>query len=278
MKKLIVALSVLAVACGSQAALLAYEGFDYAANTNAGEIQGLNGGTGFASGWVDSQDAAGDQEFRVVSPGDSWGTLDVTGNRLSREVTGGKEYLARTLSADLDAGPELWFSTLWNPSSNEGFAIASDPIDHDGSVPDWLVGKGGAGFGFANTDDTGCIASVWDSNGRTDGTSIALSGDQSLKFIVGQIQFNAADGSDVLNLYSVGTDLAQPAVGASVTADLDETLLDQVTFETNRGPGYDEIRVGTSYADVVSPIPEPATIGLLGVIGIGAALLRRLRS
>ncbi|VGO23171.1 CBM96 family carbohydrate-binding protein [Pontiella sulfatireligans] len=235
-----------------KAVLLAYEGFDYVATTGPDQVEGLNGGSGFGSAWVNSQPDTGDANFSIVSGGDSWGGLGIAGNRLKRTSTGGTEYLARPLSGDLDAAPELWFSVIIRPSQNEGFAIAGSALAEDGSAPDNTV-DGNAGFGFVNSDNINLVAAVWNNAGaRLDGTSLLLTGVDISQFIVGKISFNSGgSGEDVLSLYSVGTDLVLPGVpGATVQADLDETVLDTLTIESNRGPGYDEIRIGTSYADV----------------------------
>lgn len=43
------------------------------------------------------------------------------------------------------------------------------------------------------------------------------------------------------------------------------------------GATIDEIRIGTTYADVV-PVPEPSTIGLLAFVGASLGMIRRFRS
>jgi hypothetical protein len=40
-------------------------------------------------------------------------------------------------------------------------------------------------------------------------------------------------------------------------------------------PIYDTVRLGTTFDDVLPPIPEPGTATALGVIGIAALLPRR---
>ncbi|VGO23166.1 hypothetical protein [Pontiella sulfatireligans] len=191
MNKKFIAAATVAVVCGTtQAALLAYEGFDYAASTGIGQVGGLNGGTGFSDAWTSSQPVDGDSNFQILEGGDSWGALEVSGNRLDRVSTGGTEYLARTLTADLDATPELWFSVLLRPGQNEGFAIAGSPLAEDGSIPDVTL-DGNAGFGFVNSDDANLQAAVWDDTGnRIVGTSLALTGKDVVQFIVGKITFN----------------------------------------------------------------------------------------
>ena len=227
--------------------LLAYEGFEYEAGT---KIHGLDGGAGFSGAWVSSQGGtATDEHFEVVSGGDSWGDLPVSSNRLERISTGGTEAISRTLSADLDA-TNLWFSVLWRPRSNEGFAIGSGALQKNGGPPDTIAG--GAGFGFINTDNTTAYASIFHSSGRTNSASgLAIAQDTPI-LLAGHIEFNVdTSGVDRVTLYPVTTNLTL-GTPVSVERDVDETLLNMLTIESNRGPGYDEIRIGRSFEDVIS--------------------------
>ncbi len=231
---------------------LAYEGFAYVVSN---KIHGLNGGTGFSSAWVSSQDGLTNPNFEIVSPGDSWGSLPVSSNRLLRTSTGGTESLSRTLSADLDA-TNLWFSVLWRPRSNEGFAIGSGALLENGGPPDTITG--GAGFGFMNTDNTMAYASIYHSGGRTDSASGLAISQGSPVLLAGFIEFNVGpSGEDRLSLYPVTTNLTL-GTPVTVVVAVDETTLNTLTMESNRGPGYDEIRLGRTFADVISDATTPA--------------------
>ncbi|VGO19646.1 CBM96 family carbohydrate-binding protein [Pontiella sulfatireligans] len=233
---------------------LAYEGFEYLAGN---KIHGLNGGFGFSSAWVSTQAGIADENFEIVSAGDTWGDLPVSSNRLSRVGTGGTESISRMLTADLDE-TNLWFSVLWRPSSNEGFAIGSGALLEDGSVPDYIDGD--VGFGFMNTDNASARASIWSASGRTDSSGvIAISQDAPI-LLAGYIEFNAGtSGEDRITLYPVTTNLTL-GTSISLELDVDETTLNTLTMETNRGPGYDEIRLGRSFEDVVSDETTPPTV------------------
>jgi len=234
---------------------LAYEGFEYAAGS---KIHGLDGGTGFSAAWVSSQGGtATDEHFEIVSTGDTWGDLPVSSNRLERISTGGTESISRALSADLDAD-DLWFSVLWRPRSNEGFAIGSGALQKSGGPP--VAIDGDVGFGFVNTDNASARTSIWSASGRTDSAGAIPISLSTPILLAGKIEFNVgASGEDRITLYPVTTSLT---LGTPVTVevDVDETTLNTLTMETNRGPGNDEIRLGRTFDDVVSDGTTPPTV------------------
>ncbi|WP_168442548.1 CBM96 family carbohydrate-binding protein [Pontiella desulfatans] len=231
--------------------LLAYEGFEYEAGT---KIHGLNGGLGFSNVWVSSQNGLSDDHFTIVSDGDSWGDLAVSSNRLQRVSPGGKESLSRVLSGDLGA-TNLWFSVLWRPNENEGFAIGSGALQEDGSPPDNI--NGDVGFGFTNADNLNALACIWDASGRHESSgSISISQNTPV-LVAGYIEFNVGtSGEDRLSLYPVSTNLT---LGSAITVelDVDESTLNTLTIETQAGPGYDEIRIGRTVDDVLPDSSEP---------------------
>ena len=59
-------------------------------------------------------------------------------------------------------------------------------------------------------------------------------------------------------------------------AALDQSAFDTIAFELKGGAGIDEIRFGSSYADV-TPVPEPGAAMMMG-LAAGMFLLRRRRS
>jgi hypothetical protein len=92
-----------------------------------------------------------------------------------------------------------------------------------------------------------------------------------------EIEF-VTEGSDRVTLFVNPTPgLSGPSVtGTTITTTKDFCLYNVAFYPgsgTNNG-SMDELRFGSTFADVV-PIPEPATIGLLGLGGL--VLLRRRR-
>jgi len=66
------------------------------------------------------------------------------------------------------------------------------------------------------------------------------------------------------------------ALSTTATFDIDENTLTTLAVGITRaGNAYDEIRIGDSFADV-TPIPEPASLALLGLGGL--MMIRRRRA
>jgi hypothetical protein len=80
--------------------------------------------------------------------------------------------------------------------------------------------------------------------------------------------------NDTLTLYTPGTDLVLGSAISTYEGIVSQDSFDTLFFSADQSVGVlDEIRVGSSYADI-SPIPEPSA-ALLG--GLGALLLLRRR-
>jgi hypothetical protein len=230
--------------------LFVYEGFDYAAGTDLTNGT-LNGGIGLSGAWVTTDQVPGNPFYRVTSDTNSWGALPQSGNRFHRISTGGIEALSRSVTADLDSGDELWFSFLYDSDSNTGFGIASESFA-DEQYPQFAA-AGPVGFGFRH-DGNGLKGAAWDGSAAgpalTD-TYLDTFLVEQVYFLVGKVEFNNDGGLDTYSLYSVGTNLSLGSPLFSLTADVDETLLDTITMNSNRGPGFDEIRLGLTLADVM---------------------------
>jgi len=244
-----------------------YEGFDYAA---IGNMSGLNGGTGFASGWESVN-----VWWRIASPGSTHGSLAVAGNKATSITRSG---ISRFLNSDLsnagllDNGSTLWFSAIVDittgsaANSNLGFALtnstgfrapASNPawhdLDYDGTTTDEGIGFAYNAFGqiggaYWQDDDAGADAyseRVF-SNDRINGVGA--------KLILGKIEWGADGAADEkLSLYEPDVGLN---IGTAVLADWAIPALDQGTFNRiaimgKDTPSIDEIRFGATSAAVM---------------------------
>ncbi len=105
--------------------------------------------------------------------------------------------------------------------------------------------------------------------------------------LVGQIEWNAASGSDLLTLYAAsgGSDGTTGSTAWSsftnigtVTADYTESAFNTLHISGQQVSSMDEIRLGLSLEDVgvTGVIPEPSS-ALLGGLGL-LTLLRRRRA
>ena len=246
----------------SHATLLSYESFDYA----TGNLAGQNGGTGFTGAWA----TVGDSGAATVQANSlAYSTLSTTGNKTYLLPTTQTSGASRTFS-DINSG-SLYMSFLANlDEGNRFFAIRL----YDGSAQRALVGRLSTSNWMIQSTNGGNV------NGFT---AIAPTLDTTF-LIVLRIDFNASGDNERLRLYVNPT----PGGTEPVTAGADITSL--ASFQINRldiAAGYttggasttakgwfDEIRMGTTYADV-TPIPEPSTMALFG--GAAALLLLRRR-
>ncbi len=241
--------AVLALAGVIQAAELVYEGFDYASTSNGVNANALSGGTGLSGSWT----STGTGNFNVTSNSYTVGSLTVSGNKLKRTATGGTEGIARTISAALPA--DFWFSAIYNTSANSTFAIGGGTLNSGSSGNGAMTT--GPGYGFRH--QSGNLKAVaWPAGSGvnpTAGANVAKANGETI-LLVGHVQRNVG-GNDTVDIYEVDATLLQPASPiTSVTIPAEAGTLNTVTMSSNRGPGYDEIRIGDTYADVVPASAE----------------------
>jgi len=289
----IAALSVSAAASSAQAALLAYEGFDYGP-VSGGQLPGsANTGTGFSSGW---QVAAGGSAVPWTYQASSMAfssNFQTSGGSSAFASNGGDiGNLYRPLSAGVSG--TTFGSFVFNIGSRQN------------AVVDVMFGAAGA---TDNTATSVMAASEWgqansgvriaDTNGThvqtLSGEPLALgttymylwksemeaSSQKTTAWILTSAQYDyfSSNGFSEAALNSAGTGTGANNVFQTGSLALTGSLGDLSTmhlfgygWEPVVSAQIDEIRVGTSISDV-TPVPEPATAALLGV---GAVLSLRL--
>jgi MYXO-CTERM domain-containing protein len=249
------------------AAAVIYEPFDGA----VGNLDGSAGGTGLTGNWSISGD------FQVTTGSMSWGSLETSGNQTSNSQTrgkGGSVSTGTTLSGGghLDNGAVLWFSFLAQsvPAGRTYMTIGTGGPDGF----DRIGGVGGFGLG-ARLENGTVYAHGWDDTTAVKPAGTAVTA--GTVFVVGRITWGAtALDDDTVDIFLPGTDLVLPGTAAStMSRNFDQSTFTNLGIGSAGGGEVDEIRFGTSYADI-SPIPEPSAV-LLGALGF-LALLRRRRN
>lgn len=230
---------VLATSLTAKGALLAYEGFDY---PSGGDLAGEDGGIGWSGPWTDY----GSGPITLVSsPGLSYPGLASLGNAASTPAGAISTYPRQTTDTIYDVpGTTLYYSLLLRPDAGFGF--------YGG------LNIGGLFFGASGNQ------TVYGLEGPA--SDLALS---STPIVQGAdallvVQANFGTVNDTFNLY------VDPSLPGAQPAVADATLVLGVSGASNNlyinnagGWSYDELRIGTTYADVV-PVPEPAGAVLLG--------------
>jgi hypothetical protein len=234
----------------ADAAVAAYEGFSYPGGTN---INGAGGAGSF--GFVDNWQVSNDYSVASGSLPSPTGTLSTTGNSLSHPnpVQG---HVLRTLSSPLGApGTTAYFSFLLRPDGTLGQGVANGyfGIFLQGTGTSLFMGKPGTSAA-ANYD----IES--EGGGGPASSSVSPVVGQSV-FIVVRATFTP--GIDTFQLYlNPAPGAPEPLSPNATKSDSDVGTLTQLGIDSGGAFSVDEIRIGSSFADV-SPVPEPSSCALL---------------
>jgi len=276
----------------ASATLLTYEGFDYTASAN---VTGLTGGSGWrtpvatypwtttgttgtvaASGLTYTGINLGYTAFAPTGLAGNYGGA-LQNQRLLAIDANGVYDTAGLRGAGNFIGGSTVTNTLW------GSFLVGASVWGTGSGPQMVVNLGStAGTGTqASIRQTGpgSAISLTDGSGNSIGAmdTIATSSLSTTNpnLIVFRYEFNGAS-NDTMSVWLNPTSAADIA-SISTTTQANFVLNNPVFRSVNANGSlvFDEIRFGTTFADVV-PIPEPSTaVMLLG--GVGALLFRRHR-
>ena len=265
----------------SQGALVAHEQFNY----NTGNLTGNNGQDANSSGWSGAWVSNGSFEVTqvVTSPGLTYPGLLTAGNAASDDQTNtaklsSRPFDATGLTAD---GAVLWYSFLFNVPAvggNSGLGRVK-LFAHNSHEQGVGVNIGANGTGTTAT----LVANIREGQNPSGkfGTYTFNLGETYL--VVGRIDFTSVNNGDQNRIWVNPSLTAEPVVGTEDSRHLANIHL------TGSGPGgggwmirgdtswrgtVDELRVGTTFADVILPIPEPSSF-FLATLGSCALLARR---
>ncbi len=239
------------LASNTSADLISSESFDYSSGI---EIKTLGGGVGW------SQDWNGDSEPRVADSGltyfDTAGNeLIVSGNAARGSVSDGKK-VERDLSV---VATTVWTSVLINGKNGSG--VANFSFDQK-----LFIGQG-------HGDIAGTTWTMYDQDGLVRNSNQAVDSDTVL--LVSLIEFSSGDERA---WFWINPSLdAEPSKSSSINGALGDSVKE---FEISKAQVWvggsdaivDEIRIGTTFADVTPfiAIPEPScfALAMFGILGL----------
>lgn len=255
----------------AQATLVAYEGFNYTPGISLPADQSptaWNGGNGWSNTW---NTANGDEP--VIGTGSlSYGSLATTGNMMTvPNATSHGNGAARTLDStaqnDFIYGGAttgtMWVSALvqQNYTGDQGAIELGNTQQYQPGITFGSFTSGaGSYYGMA-------------SNTTNVTTSEVVTG--TTAFLVLEINFTGNNNISLTLYVDPTPGLSAPVGGVSITEPGKPFSASGDINFTGNGWSFDELRFGSTYADVSPAIPEPATLGLMSVAGLGLLLWPR---
>jgi hypothetical protein len=251
----------------TEAALLAYDGFDYA--PAGSDLLGNSGGFGFSTPWRPGGfNASINTNYDVQSGSLSFGGLVTSGNRVQTNAVTAIAGLTRDLLTPLGVpGTTRYASFLLRPEGqlhggafNGFFGITLEqPLE-----PELFVGKAGGGaIDRYVLEDRGGSQQVASATAPVVGETV---------FLVLRARFTA--GNDEFTLY-VNPVPGGPEPGAGLVKNNSNlNTASGLTLYSTGAFSIDEFRLGETFADV-TPVPEPASVLLAAWIAVAALRARR---
>lgn len=246
----------------TEASVLLTEQFDY----SAGSLY-----TGSGGAWTES--AAGTDPTVTGGSLTYTGLADSSGNAVQFAAAGSQGWTA--LSSGVSAG-SVYFSFLMQVSSSVG-AVAFASLESGSGLPAITVciQNNGSGFNFGVK-----------SGGTASTTSATFESRDNVRdfnttyLVAGRFDFGGAGGTDTYLYIDPTPGSADPGTGGAIVTDAPQTAFNGTIsrfylLDTTPSVVFDELRVGTTWADV-TPVPEPTNIAL-AVFGLGAVAFGAIR-
>jgi hypothetical protein len=260
------------IAVSANAALIAYEGFDYAADPNG--LNSANGGVGWNTDWNLGNSAIILGGFNYT---DSFGNQLVTiGNRAATDENNAGNFRSFPI---LRSTGTVYFSFLLrninaaSPSNYAGFSLFSGPSERI------FFGETNFYNGPLGHEQIGTTVTQFP------GTNAGL-----LNLVVVKLEFNAGtiSGNEKATIFINPALANEPTSTPYVLNNLTNFAFDTIRIQSGRTGGsspleiceIDEIRFGDTYADVTPHvIPEPHGFGFnaLGFLTMLSLWRKRLR-
>jgi autotransporter-associated beta strand protein len=233
-------------------AVIAYDGFDYA----VGDVTGASGGVGWTTAWNTTTDARVDTD--VVNRSLSYvnGEIAIDGGDTALQIranaTFGGQVVENAVSRELaEQSGDIWVGYLFQPSTgvgnNEFFQLGLDQTATNPRVSSVHMRSSGGDMrlytrigGSTNSDTSGLTPATTESY-----------------FVVFHIYKDSSSIYNKVDAYLNPTSLANPGTAvATVTSDSQMSVVDTfinrlARFDANDTYHIDELRIGTTYRDVV---------------------------
>jgi hypothetical protein len=243
MKKAFVMMAVLVMAAAAQATVVGSDNFTY----SDGALVGASGST-----WANISGAAG--------------TLLVAGNQLEVQAARAEDAVLALTGAPYSTG-DLYFS----------FSLTMSALPSAGGTYFAMLGNGTSNFRdrLYAFNGSGTTYSLGINNGNvvgaTWGSALSLN---TTYLIVGRSDLT----TDTTYLWVDPVSEASTSISfqSNSTVNVNWFGIRQATGEGNMT--LDNLLVGTTFADVSAPIPEPATMGLLGLGALALILRRKMKN
>ena len=156
--------------------------------------------------------------------------------------------------------------------------LGTDPFDGFTNKPATMTGGEAFGLTF---DNIAQLRAITIDGGATSTTGTLATTIDETYLIAGKIEWEANGTDDVLRLFNITDPLAaEPLDGAAFAtamADLDQSFFDTLAIADRQIATFDEIRFATTFEGAVgrqavsNSVPEPASIAVWTLIGVGLA-------